>query len=598
MKTYRRYRYKRIFGTAILLLFLGCILFFFLKQFYWSEEDKLKVENLKDNYRPYLVSRVYDDQGEGIIEFYKQRRELVKYDEIPEMMINALVSVEDKRFYAHYGIDTIGIARALVTDIYRQSREQGASTITQQLARSLFLNNEKTIYRKTKEIIYALAIERMIPKKRIIELYFNQVYFGRGAWGVKLASEVYFGKQLSELTTIECAFLIGWLKAPSRYAANGESEERTQYVLRRMREEGKINGKSDYGPLEIIPKEPLNTGAGYLSDIIKLDIERVYGREVLYRGGLKIYTGINSKMQEAAKVSILKKTEDIDSKTSYRYGSNVAQAAAYSIERGTSFVKVMVGGRNYAKYQYNNVYAVRQMGSSFKPFVYAAAFDSKRKFRPGSIIVDSRVKYKGGFFPRNYDGRYLGSISLRQALAESRNVPAVKLLGKIGTKYMVGYAKRYGFSTNLKENDLSIALGSASASLKELVVAYSVWANRGVIKKPILVKKIVDHKGNVLEHNQPERGTQVVSPKTSGMMTRMLRSVVTSGTARRLKNLRGEVVGKTGTTDGFKDAWFIGYSPKYVTGVWVGRSKFESLGDKQTGASAAIPIWKAIMTVE
>ena len=593
-----------LFATAAAAL--GCFSYFYFAS------DLPSIENLK-TYSPPGVTRFFSDHGEVIGEFFSERREVISLDRMPPHLVQAFVASEDNRFFHHRGIDYLAILRALIRNIFSGEIVQGGSTITQQVVKSLLLSPEKRFSRKFREAILAYRIERYLSKEEILHLYLNQIYLGHGAYGVAAASEIYFGKPVEELTLAESAMLAGLPQAPSKTSPDAHPEQakkRQSYVLNRMVEEGFISEKDLKDalkfPVETVRRQnPFYEKAPYFVEYVRRYVEDKYGKEALYREGLQVFTTLDLETQHLAAGALESGLREIEKRQKYpATESSPLEGALITIDLETGYIKAMVGGRNFKRSQFNRVtQARRQTGSAFKPIVYAAALD--KGYTPATLIVDSPLVFRWGnqtWKPRNFDGRFGGPITLRNALTRSVNTVTVRIAQDIGVEYIREYANHLGISSSL-HNNLSMALGSSSLSLLELTRAYAVFANQGRGLRPIGIKKILDRNGNLLEENPPlfsRRDTaeedQLISPQTAYLMTRLLEGVVQYGTGWRARALGRPVAAKTGTTDEFFYAWFIGYSPEYITGVWVGFDEERAIGDNETGSQAASPIWVALMT--
>lgn len=568
------------------------------------------IENLK-NYKPPIVTRFYSEDGEVIGEFFLEKRTVVPLEKIPKHLIQAIVAGEDARFFQHKGLDYWAILRALLKNIFSGEALQGGSTITQQVVKSLLLTPEKSLARKIREAILAFNIEKYLSKEEILYLYLNQIYFGHGAYGVAAAAENYFGKPVEDLNLAESALLAGLPQAPSKYSphANPEQAKRRQsYVLGRMVEEGILSRYESQEALQtqirIAGKQnSLFEKAPYFVEHVRKYIETKYGRDALYKEGLKVYATIDLKTQRLAQEAVESGLREIEKRQKYPAGesSPVVEGALICFDLETGAIRAMVGGRNFKRSQFNRATrALRQSGSAFKPIVFASALD--KGYTPASIIIDSPIVFEFGnkkWRPKNYDEKFIGPTTLRNALAQSMNVVTVKIAQDIGVEYIRGYARNLGISTDLHDH-LAMALGSSSVSLYDLTKAYAVFANRGKPFNPVFVNKIVDRDGNLLEERLPlhsqEQPDQVITPQTAYLMTHLLEDAVQSGTGWRAKSLGRPVAAKTGTTDNFFDAWFIGYTPELITGVWVGFDEDRSLGENETGARAASPIWVSFVS--
>lgn len=574
--------------------------------------DLPSIENLK-NYKPPVITTIFSDEGEIIGEFYAEKRRVIPLDRMPKHLIQAFIAGEDSRFFQHKGLDYWAILRALIKNLFSGEIVQGGSTITQQVVKSILLSPEKSFSRKIREAILAFKIEKYLTKEEILYLYLNQIFLGHGSYGVAVAAETYFGKEVEELNLAESALLAGLPQAPSKYSPLHHPEQakkRQIYILNRMLEEGIISREEYFKALQM----PLNykskqtnyiEKAPYFVEYVKKYVEERYGKEAFLKNGLKIYTTLDLRFQEEARKALEAGLKEIEKRQRYSdYNKTLPlEGALICFDIETGYMKAMVGGRDYRRSQFNRaIQARRQTGSAFKPIIYASALD--RGYTPSSIIVDSPIVFEDGdkiWKPKNFDGKFRGPTTLRNALTHSINVVTVKIAQDIGISYIRDYAKNLGISSPLHE-DLSMALGSSSLSLFELTRAYAVFANGGRRFKPIPIKKILDRDGNVMEENPPlsyREGSpeeQVISPQTAYLMTHLLQDVVQRGTGWRAKSLGRPVAGKTGTTDHFQDAWFIGYTPDLITGVWVGFDEEKSLGENETGARAACPIWVQFMS--
>ncbi len=589
----------------------------------WLRKDLPSTSSLQ-TIAPPVKTLVYDRNGKLVHEFFKENRTIVPLRQIPRPMIDAILAIEDRRFYSHWGIDPIRTARALLTNILARRPEQGGSTITQQLARNLFLTHEKTLSRKLKEAILAVRIERTYTKDEILEMYFNQIYFGEGAYGIDAAAKVYFGKQVQELTLPECALLAGMPRNPRDYSPRHDPDRalrRRNLVLASMLQNRKIS-RAQYessceAPLGVTASRYAAQVAPYYMEMVRLYLDERYGSNLLYEGGLRVYTTIDTDLQRAAEAALEKRLTELEARNHYkktrasraavpadasaskeRMKTDYLQGAVVSLDPASGQILALIGGRDFYDSNFNRaVQASRQPGSAFKPFIYTAAMDNG--YSPTDIILDTPVSFRAGngedWAPRNYDKKFRGPITLRTALANSVNVPAAKLLQKLGTSLVTSYAKRMGIRSRLTQ-DLSLALGTSEVNLLELTSSYGVFANQGVRANPVYVLRIEDKTGKVLEKSRPA-AEEVLSPATSLTMTNMLESVFDNGTAASARALGFALpaAGKTGTTDDYSDAWFVGYVPNLVTGVWVGFDRKRPIGPAMTGAAAALPIWVDVM---
>ena len=734
-------------GAGIALLALAVYFFYLLATL-------PKVDRLAD-YKPPIVSQVFGDDGSLVGEFYLERRTVVPVEKIPKKLINAFVAAEDANFYQHKGIDYMGIVRAAFKNLISLSKKEGASTITQQVAKSMLLTPEKKYSRKLKEAILASRMEKTLTKDEILYIYLNQIYLGSGAYGVQLAAETYFGKDVDQLNLAEMAMLAGLPKAPTLYSPIkhlDRAKQRQAYVLERMVKEGYITqAEADHAsntPIVIHSRKKVNSDqSAYFLEQVRIQLEEKYGEDRLYKEGLKVYTTMNAEMQMGAYEGVVNGLKALDKRQGFRgptkylaenevdefckqveegidaaalkvggtfqgvvtrvnpatgeltvrvgertgilsrknmawagkvhlvdsFGKPAggkgktltlgavievsvltpdtgkagavfaldqepeAQAALVAMDPKSGAIRAMVGGYDFKKSQFNRaMQARRNAGSAFKPIIYAAAID--KGMTPASIIDDAPVEYESGkeraWAPKNYDNIYRGAVTMREALTNSINVVSVKILENIGVGYAVEYAKKLGITSPLADN-LTLALGSSSITPLELTSAYAVFASGGYRLTPYFLTKVTDRNGVVLEEITPPQvpvftsatsavnltaiagegadkapegagavkapepvsltPVPVISPETSYIMTNLMESVVSSGTGQRAKAVGRPVAGKTGTTNDMKDAWFVGYVPQLVAGVWVGYDHERSLGSGGSGGQAAAPIWSDFM---
>jgi len=481
--------------------------------------------------------------------------------------------------------------RALYRDIKAGSIVEGGSTITQQLAKMLFLSSERNITRKIKEAILSIQIEKKYTKDEILGLYLNQAYFGNRAYGIAAAAETYFGKSFKELKISEVALLASLPKAPSAFNPFKKPDiavKRRKIVLEKMLEEGFIT-KEQYNEAikEPLPEHPhwRRFEAPYFVETLRQELEAKYA-ERLYKDGLRIYSTINYNLQKKAEEAVKKGLEEIHKRVKPQ-----VQASLIAIELKTGYVKAFVGGNDFWETQYNRVFALRQPGSAFKPFVYAVAL--MEGWNMDDTILDAPISFPGAvkgksWSPKNYNNEYHGEVSLRKALALSLNAATVRLASHVGIKKVVEFAQQCGLTTKIHPY-LSTALGASDVKPIELTTSYSVFATGKKIK-PIFYEKVTDHNGVIIEENKPE--TEIILPEEIvEQMRELLWEVVISGTAQKAKELQREVYGKTGTTNDFSDAWFVGFDDDLLVGVWVGRDNHKPIGPKEAGARAALPIW-------
>jgi penicillin-binding protein 1A len=657
--------------------------------------DLPQVEAL-EAYRPSSITAIYDDHGRVVGSFALQRRVVASYDDFPPLLRDALVSIEDKDFYRHSGVNFWRIIGAAYRDIESGGKVQGASTLTMQLARNLFLSPDRSFHRKVQETMLAIQIERRFTKPQIFTLYANQIFLGHGVYGFEAASEFYFSKSAKRLTLDEAALLAGLPKGPTVYSPINhpdKAEKRRNLVINAMLEDGKITAAqaaaAREAPVVLHLAHDPNSLAPYFVEEIRRYLEGKYGADQVHEGGLKVYTSLDVDLQRAAnqavldglaayerrhgwkgelenvvaggavlekyshpdwddepevgayvhalvtasgtgiatlkfglytaalgqadvawtghKVADILKTGDICYVKMLSLGANGAakvsleqdsgaQGALLAIDNATGGIKALVGGRDFNDSKFDRAtQALRQVGSSFKPYVYTTVIDEGAS--PDDTILDEPITFEtqsGEYSPHNYDEKYEGIITLRRALAQSRNIPALKLATKVGVKNVIDYAERFGVTTKLPPY-LPVALGAAEITLMEQTSAYSVFPNDGVRVIPRYITRVTDYEGRVLEEDFPEV-KDVISERTARIMTSMLREVVLHGTAIAAAKLPFPAGGKTGTTNDFTDAWFVGFSPTITCGVWVGYDEKKSLGAKETGARAALPIWMNFMT--
>lgn len=560
-----------------------------------------------EEYHPPLSSLVYSLDDQLIAQFYQQKRVFIPLAKTPQNLIHAFLSVEDTNFYSHHGIDLWAILRAFYVNFKAWRIKEGASTITQQLAKVLFLTPEKNFIRKIKEAVLAIQIEKKYTKNEILELYLNQIYFGNGAYGVESAAGTLFDKSVEDLSLTELAIIAGLPNSPNRYSPHNDLDlaiKRRNHVLRRMLSERYISKEAFdsaiSSPLNIIPKSR-ETIAPYFIEYIRQYLEGKYGANLLYKKGLHVYTTLDREMQKIAKKAVIEGVEKIDLRRMNKQNlekqknkEQYTQAALIAIDPKTGFVKTMIGGKNFELSQFNRAtQAKRQPGSAIKPIIYMTALECG--FSAANIVFDSpfileNADGKGNTWkPENFSKRFYGPTTLRTALEKSRNVVTVKLLNKIGIKTTISYARKMGIKSPLAPY-LSLGLGSSEVSLLELTSAYGVLANEGIRVNPIFIRQVIDQNKKVLEKNFI-RKERVVSSQTAYILTSMLQGVIKRGTGKTANVLPYPLAAKTGTTDRFADAWFIGYCPDLLAGVWVGLDDNQSLGKEETGAKAACPIW-------
>ena len=590
------FRSIRVMAALVLVIIAG-LLFGYIFAAYQS------LPEVGNNMRPAVSSQVFDSQGKLITTLHSDQNRLpIDINKVPKNLQNAFIAAEDNRFYDHIGVDPIGILRAVVTNLTNRGIAQGGSTITQQLAKNAFLSQDQTLKRKIQEAILALELERKYSKKEILEMYMNQIYFGRGAYGIQTAAHTYFGKDVGDLTLAECAMIAGLPKSPNYYSSSvNEATARKNVVVGQMEKYGYITPsqaeEAKKSSLDIKQKSTSNTTdeTAYFIDYVTQEIAQKYGDDALYKDGLKIYTTLDTDKQHAAVQAMrhLPETHTDDQ------GLTQPQGAIISIDPKTGHILAMVGGRGQDSFNRASM-AVRQPGSAFKPFVYMTAME--HDMTPDTIMEDKKVEY-GGWSPHNADNSYQGRMPLWKALALSVNTVAVQLADKVGPSNVIANAKKLGITTLVEDgspnddNLASAALGGLTKGVTplEMAAAYGAFANKGVYIKPTAIVKILDRNGNVLEDNSSDvQKTQVMSEKTAYEMTSMLEGVIARGTGTAA-SIGRPAAGKTGTTDDNHDAWFIGYTPDIVTAVWVGDDTgSQSLGEIYGGTVPA-QIWHDYM---
>ncbi len=548
-----------------------------------------------ESYAPLESSIVYSSDGKVLAEFYLERRTYIPSYQIPLKVKQAFVAIEDQRFYSHHGVDFIGILRAAYKDIVKKGKVEGASTLTQQLAKMVFFKPEKSMKRKIKEAIVAAQIEKRYTKDEILGMYLNQAYFGTRAYGIDAAAQTYFGKSVNELSTAEIAMIAGLQKAPTAYSPFRRPEKartRRAVVLKSMLDNGFISQEEyERAKAEPLPAKPFfrKFEAPYFVESLRQQLEERYPD--LYTSGLKIYSTIDYAMQKTAEEAVTNGIKALEQRV-----KPGVQAALIAIDIRNGQIKALVGGTDFWETQFNRAtMAVRQPGSAFKPFVYATAIE--KGMNEDSQILDSPVSFPGAvagqaWSPHNYDRKYHGVVPLKTAIALSLNAATVRLANQIGIKEVIGTAERCGIKSAIAPY-LSAALGAADVTPMEITAAYAAFATGKKID-PIYYNKIVARDGSVLEEGECGM-SDVFSEQTVGQMKDLLRAVVERGTAMKAMESPRMVYGKTGTTNDFSDAWFIGFDDSLVVGVWVGRDNHVPVGNKETGARAALPIWMEFM---
>ncbi len=647
-------------------------------------------------YHPNTTTELLDIHGKEIGSFALERRVVLPYTEFPPALRQALISIEDKSFERNWGVNLVRAVGAAWRDLHSRSRAQGSSTLTMQLARNLFLSNQKTYGRKFQEILLAVQIERVFTKDQIFQMYSNQIYLGHGTYGFEAASEFYFSKHARDLTLPEAALLAALPKgaeyySPLKYPAR--ALRRRNLVLSEMRSDGKITREQEQAaaasPLGLQIQPPPNSVAPYFVEEVRRQLEKEYGAEEVHGAGLRVYTTLDLDLQMVANKAVLDGTaayerrhgwkghlenivlKGIDAdkyqhpdwgkaieKGAYyhamvtevsparvmvKIGSTRAvmtpadwtwthqkaadsfltngdmvyvklggsssdgtmhaelqqdsgvQASMMAVDNAGGEVLAMVGGRDFAISQFNRAtQSERETGSSFKPYVYTTAVEAGAK--PTDIIVDGPVSFytpNGPYTPHNYEDDYKGAMTLLNAFAESRNIPALKLADKVGIRKVIETAHRFGVTSNIPAY-LPVAIGAADISLYEQVQSYSVFPNDGIRIEPHYIRKVVQADGLPMDE-PPAQVNEVLSVETARTMMQFLQAVTRMGTGAAAAQLKHPLGGKTGTTNGYTDAWFIGFSPSVTCGTWIGFDNRQSLGDKETGAKAALPMWMDFM---
>ncbi|WP_319205445.1 transglycosylase domain-containing protein [uncultured Ilyobacter sp.] len=603
---------KKIFKVSILLAFLsitlvGVISFSLIYRAYKSLPD---VGKLVESYTPSVPTTIYDSNGEIIDLIYRERRDTAYISEIPENVRNAFVAIEDRRFYTHHGLDPLRLGRAIAVNISQRRAAQGASTITQQLAKNAFLTHEKKLARKVKEALITLEIERRYTKDEILEKYLNEIYFGAGSYGIKTAARSFFEKDVEDLNLAEGAMLAGMPNRPSLYNPRKNLEQslrRTKLILNQMKKFNYISEAEYNRALKqkfVLEKElPENFIADeYTSvikdknskkslnspdftDIVERRIFEMFDENTIYEGGLKVYTSLDLQMQKAAletfnNYQLLKENPEL-------------QGALITIDSNNGYVKSIIAGKNFKTGNFNRAtMAKRQVGSSFKPFVYFTALEEGIPMN--TVIEDSEIEY-GEWKPQNYGGYFSGNLTILQAMEKSVNIVAIKLLEKIGVRSVLNTFRKTGVDVDIPYN-LSIALGTMSMSPLDLATAYIPFSNGGYKVKPIFISKVLDRYGNVL-YESPVEKEKIFASDNVSLIVHMMKNVVANGSGRRARvtDKEGNFVeqgGKTGTTNDYRSAWFAGITPEYVTTLYIGYDDNSPM-EKATGGGAAAPLWGA-----
>ena len=554
------------------------------------------IENL-EQWKPNIVTKIYSSDNEIIKTFTAYTYQKVELKDIPENLKKALIATEDKNFYNHHGYDLYGLVRSTIQNVVAGRVVQGASTITQQLARVLFLNNERTFDRKIKELFIAARIEKTISKDQILEMYMNSVYLGAGAYGVEGASQIYFDKHLKECSLAELALIAGLPQAPSVYNPYNNKKlaiKRRNQVLNRMYKMRYITrdeyekAKNEDVKLAAVPQYYTTNKAPYFCDYVMKELEKLgFDESEISNGGYKVTTTLDYKAQRAANEAIIRDLK------AWGLNGDKNQAAVFSFSPVDGKILVYAGGKDYGKSQYDRVtQAVRPPGSAFKPIVYAAAME--KGITPNDMIEDTPLTI-GQWSPHNYGNKYRGKIPVYMALTVSSNVCAARMIKEVGIRSVIQIARVLGIETPL-EYDYTIALGSNGVKLFEFTRAYGAFANGGFVVQPYAVEKVETSRGKVVYKAPKTRVSHQLSMNTAAEMTAMMKSVMLHGTGRAA-SIGKPAAGKTGTTDDNKDAYFMGYTPDVVTGVWVGNDDNSIMNKSIQGGTVPAIIWRDVMKV-
>jgi penicillin-binding protein 1A len=689
-------RYAGIAALFVLAALLGT-----LSGVLFAYSGDLPQISALDQYAPNTITRVLGKDGQLVGDFAVERRVLVRYDEVPVVLREAVLAAEDSSFFHHLGVNPQRVLIAGVSNLLKMRKAGGASTLTQQLARKLFLTDEKTWERKVKELLLTVQIEKRYTKEEIFAFYCNQMYFGHGAYGVAAASELYFGKPLKDLTVDEAALIAGILQGNARQSPYVNMEaalRRRNYTLDRMADEGFISRADATAAIArpIVtrgaPGQASNTTAPYFLEEVRKYIENTYGAKALYENGLTVHTALDLRLQQIANHAVDRGLRRLDKRRGFRrvaknvlagavtvttYQNDrwtrpivvgdivpalvtsvgpatahlrigrlsaeldktgfqwtrrtaiadvvkvgdlidveitalddatkaakvtleqtpVVEGALVAIDNHSGEILAMVGGYSFNRSKFNRAtQAYRQMGSTIKPFLYTAAID--RGLTPTMILVDEPTTFNAGegqppYQPGNYDGKFEGPITLRRAVEDSRNIPAVKVIQMLGPVQVAAYAKRFGFSLEFRPF-LSMALGAQEATLLETTSAFSAFANHGIRMEPFYAHKITDREGSLLEERRPQP-RDAIRADTAYVINSLLQGVIERGTGTPAKVLKWPLAGKTGTVDEFTDAWFVGFDPNITVGVWIGHDEKKPLGPGEQGARAALPTWIEFM---
>lgn len=551
------------------------------------------------SYAPTETTHIYDVKGKLLASIHGEaNREVMPLDKISPHLKRAVMAVEDSYFYQHHGVNPGAVTRALIANWREGATVEGGSTLTMQLVKNLFLTPKRAFSRKVAESVLAMRIEQIFDKNQILEMYLNQVYWGHNTYGAETAAQSYFGKSAADLNLAEGAMMAGLIQAPetlSPFVTMKAAKRRQAEVLNRMKELKWITPAEEATALQT----PIKLGKvtsfqgsqmPYVTEAVIQELTKRFGRDAVLKGGMRVQTTIDSKLQRIAEEVVLNGHENLIGQGVY-----ADQMALVSVDPRTHFVKAMVGGVDYRKSQYNRaIQALRQPGSSFKPFVYYAAFASG-KYSPDSTIDDSPVGYPDGYemyYPQNYDGSFGGAMSIRSALAMSRNVPAVKLGQEVGLNKVIDIVRTIGIRSPI-EPVVSLPLGAVDLTPLEMAGAYATFASNGWYSETTLIVQATDTSGNVILDNTP-KPQLVLDPWASASVNDVLQDVIQRGTATSAQ-LGRPAAGKTGTTSSERDIWFVGYVPQLATAVWVGNDDYTPIGYGATGGTYVAPIWRNFM---
>jgi penicillin-binding protein 1A len=549
------------------------------------------------NYVPSETSYIYDINGTLLYSLHDEaNREVVDLSDMSPELKRAVLAIEDSYFYSHNGINPSSVGRALLANFQAGGAVEGASTVTMQLVKNLFLTPERAISRKVAEAVLALRLEQIFTKDEILEMYLNQVYWGHNNYGVETAAQSYFNKSAKDLTLAEASMMAGLIQAPEQYSPfhNYEAtKQRQAVVLNRMQQLGWITEEEE----QAAKTAPLLMGeitsfrssiSPYVTEAAVAELKQRFGNDAVLKGGMRVQTTVDLGMQQMA--------QEVVQRHNQRLRWVADQMALVAVDPRTHFVKAMVGGVDYSESQFNRaIQARRQPGSSFKPFVYYTAFASGR-YSPDSSIADTPVSYPDGYryySPRNYDGSFMGSISIRTALEMSRNVPAVKLGQAVGVNQVIEVCRTLGIESPMNAV-ISLPLGAVDLTPMEMAGAYATFASNGWHSEPTFIVQVTDSSGNVLLDNTP-RPQLVLDPWATAALTDVLQGVIARGTGKRAQIGR-PAAGKTGTTDSQRDVWFVGYVPQLSAAVWIGNDNYSPMGSGAAGGTYAAPVWRDFMT--